>query len=113
MWWVAGDKNVAEALQNLYAEIERGSDRSVAILAGSIIETHVAKLLRHSLTVDDKLWESRTHSSAPLGSFSIKIDLLYMLGRITAEAHRDLILERMFGTDLRTIWTLQISRRRR
>lgn len=92
MWWVAADKNISDGLKNLYIEIERGSDRSVAILAGTIVETHVTALLRHSVQADDKLWESRTHPSAALGSFSIQIDLLYMMRRITEEAHRDLVL---------------------
>ncbi len=92
MWWVAADKKISDGLKNLYVEIERGSDRSVAILAGSIVEAHVTTLLRYSVQADDELWASRTHPSAPLGSFSVKIDLLYMMRRITEEAHRDLTL---------------------
>ncbi len=91
MWYVGGNEDVSTGLSNLYAEIEKGADRSIAILAGSIVETHATTFLKNSLQVDEKMWERRAHSSAPLGSFAMKIDLLYMIRLITKEAHSDLI----------------------
>jgi mannitol repressor len=106
MWHVGGDQKVSEGIQNLYAEIARNSDRAVGILAGSIVETHLTTFLKGVTRHYGKMWANRTHSSGPLGSFAVKIDLMYMFRIISKEAHGDLVrikdIRNKFAHDLET-----------
>lgn len=91
MWHVGGDPKVSEGIRNLYAELDRNSDRAVGVLAGSIVETHLTEFLKRNTKHYGTMWNNRTHSSGPLGTFAVKIDVLYMFGLISKEAHFDLV----------------------
>jgi hypothetical protein len=91
VWAVRGDEHVAAA-GRIHEETERGSDRAVAILVGSLIETYLADHIKlHIVDPKGSIWKDRGRPSGPFGSFAVKIDLAYMLGLITAEARSDLI----------------------
>jgi hypothetical protein len=47
--------------------------------------------MRRNIQTYGDMWKERTHSSAPLESFAIKIDILYMFKLLTREAHADLV----------------------
>ncbi len=90
--WATPTSELRTAVASLYEEIERASDRAVGVLAGSIVETHLTKLLQQHLNDPArKVWKARSHSSGPFGPFSVKIDLALLVGLISEEAHRDLM----------------------
>lgn len=91
--WLITNSEVAAGIASLDKEIERASDRAVAVLAGSIVETYLTRLVRHHLhDPDGKVWAQRAHPSGPFGSFALKIDLAFMVGLISEEARKDLIV---------------------
>ncbi len=106
MVWYIGDPKISKAIKNLDAELERNSDRAVGILAGSIVETYLTSFLKGATRHRGSMWQDRTHPSGPLGSFAVKIDLLYMFGLISDEAHADLVIVKdirnKFAHDLET-----------
>jgi len=92
MWFVSGDESVRTGIQALEAELARASDRAAAVLAGSLVETRLTTFLRHRVNYDKKIWDKLTHSSAPLGTFSVKIDIAFLFGFISRLAHDDLVI---------------------
>ena len=91
MWHIGGDPKVAKGIETLNAELRRGSDRAIGIIAGSIVETYVTQYLERATQHYGKMWEELTRPSGPLGSFGVKIDVAYMSRLISKEAHRDLV----------------------
>lgn len=85
--WLFGNEH-----EKLVAEsIELASDRAAAIIAGSIVENRItAAILARSSHVP-KIEKRRFHASGAFGSFSVKIDLAYMMGIVTGPAYRDLV----------------------
>lgn len=80
-----GEKSVLET-------IEHESDRAIAIVVGSMIESRLqhailGKIIRANKDVENRMFRP----SGPLGSFSAKIDMAYMMNLISAEAHLDLV----------------------
>ncbi len=78
-------------------EINQGaSDRALGIIAASLVEIHLTKLIKQAFITEDKIGEKQTvqdilfHSSGPLGAFSNKIRLAYMMGLIIAEFFKNL-----------------------
>jgi hypothetical protein len=92
VWYVGGNEKISKGIRNLDTELRQGSDRAVAIIAGSLVETALTGYLQRSVQVHGDMWKNRTHSSGPLGSFSMKIDVLYMFRFLTLESHGDLVL---------------------
>jgi mannitol repressor len=86
--WQFADDNERSVLDVL----EHDSDRSVAIVIGSMVEIRLKNAIlarcRRDAKVEERLWQS----SGPLGSFSVKIDLALMLGLVSPAAHQDLIV---------------------
>lgn len=65
----------------------------MGVLAGSIVETHLTNLIRHSLhDPEGTVWKQRAHPSGPFGPFAVKIDLAFLVGLITEQARRDLVV---------------------
>jgi len=87
-------------LKVLNAELDHTSDRSCAIVAASIIETLLVDLLRACLvalpSTRDEFFDG---TSAPVGTFSARIDLAYRLGLISAQMTRDLHIIRRIRND--------------
>jgi DNA-binding MltR family transcriptional regulator len=82
---------------NVLAEINRGaSDRALGIIAASLVEIHLTKLIKQAFIPEVKTGSKETvqelmfHSSGPLGAFSTKIRLAYMMGLISKEFFKDL-----------------------
>jgi hypothetical protein len=76
----------------LEKEVARGSDRAVAIIAGSLVEGQLKQFLINNTQDTGKLWENLSRVSGPLGSFSVKIDIAYMFRLISETAHADLTI---------------------
>ena len=78
--------------KSIIDELSSDSDRAVAIIAGSMIETRLETSIlcrtRRDPIIEDRLFQP----SGPLGSFTTKIDLAYLFGLITEPAYRDLVI---------------------
>jgi DNA-binding MltR family transcriptional regulator len=78
--------------KSIIESLKKDSDRAVAIIAGSMIETRLESAIlartRRDSVVENRLFQP----SGPLGSFATKIDLAYLLGHISAEAFHDLVI---------------------
>jgi DNA-binding MltR family transcriptional regulator len=95
-WLVTSPEDMA-----VLAEINRGaSDRALGIIAGSLVEIHLTKLLKQAFITETKVGSKQTaeeemfRSSGPLGVFSNKINITYLMGLISAELYRDLNIMR-------------------
>lgn len=84
----------------LNRELDGTSDRSCVIVAASIIDHLLSEVLKAFLvpcaTVQDTLFDGPT---APLDSFSAKIDFAHRIGLLSAQSSRDLHLIRRMRND--------------
>ena len=93
MRWSVTHPAETAAIEELYYH---ASDRAVGILIASIVEIHLTALIKgsmikNSVSIGGEFVESKMFpSSGPLGSFSAKIRLAYLLGLISEECFRDL-----------------------
>ena len=64
------------------------SDRALRIIAASLVEIYLTKLIKQAFIPEVKTGSKETaqelmfHSSGPLGAFSTKIRLAYMMGSL-------------------------------
>lgn len=72
--------------------LDHDSDRAVAIIVGSMIEERLKRALLSNMERHKPIEERMFQPSGPLGPFSAKIDLAFLMGLISAEAHRDLAI---------------------
>lgn len=91
-WLVTSPADMA-----VLAEINQGaSDRALGIIAASLVEIHLTKLLNQAFIQEQKVGDKQPvydlmfHSSGPLGPFANKIRLSYLLGLISEEFYRNL-----------------------
>jgi DNA-binding MltR family transcriptional regulator len=72
------------------------SDRAIGIVVASIVETHLTSLVKSAMVSNpislkgDPVDKSLFRSSGPIGSFSAKIKLAYLMGLVSEECFRDL-----------------------
>jgi DNA-binding MltR family transcriptional regulator len=92
MWLVTSPEDMA-----VLSEINQGaSDRALGIIAASLVEIHLTKLIKQAFITETKTGQKQTvqelmfHSSGPLGAFSNKIRLAYLLGMISTEFFKNL-----------------------
>lgn len=91
--WLVSKKHHRNAVRLIQEETQRGSDRSVGILIGSLVESILTEHIRGRIVdPDGDIWTQRGHPSGPFGAFAVKIDLAYMMGFITSHARADLII---------------------
>jgi DNA-binding MltR family transcriptional regulator len=91
MVWMTDSEAEADAIR----ELKHTSDRAAAIVGASMLELSIETLLKRVLldykrNKDNSVHGDMFRSSGPLGSFSAKINLAFMLGLCSAEAWRDL-----------------------
>jgi hypothetical protein len=93
-----GEKRIGP---NPFEQVELDSDRAAGIVAGSIAERRLEQALR-SLMRDDEPTISRQmfRPSGPLGPFSTKIDMAYLLGALSNDAYADLVNLKNIRNDL-------------
>lgn len=70
------------------------SDRGCALMSAAYLDSQLEELLRVNFIADSKVADELLAQSKPLSTFSSRIDLAYLLGRIGKMAHRDLHLIR-------------------
>ena len=86
MGWSAVTDHESDAIQSL----AQSDDRTIAIIAATIVEARLRAVLENSFLRDENIEDQFFKSTGPLGMFSNKIDLAFLLGLLTKEAHRDL-----------------------
>jgi len=100
-WIIHATKNVEDALE----EIKHGGDRAAAIVAASLVEAHLTTAMKATLHRNEKIVNELFRNSGPLGNFSTKIDLAFLIGMFSAECHKELNIIRtvrnLFAHDLR------------
>ncbi|GMO96259.1 MltR family transcriptional regulator [Bradyrhizobium sp. TM239] len=84
------DGDEREELDRALHDIDASPDRAAAIVAAAFIERHLELALKARLVQDDTYLKDMFRSSGPLGSFSSKIRMAYLLGICSKETTRDL-----------------------
>ena len=79
-------------LQNekILEELQHGTDRSIAIVGATIIETQLEKLLSVHLVDNNKLKKKALDYNGFLGTFSAKINACFLLGLISKNLYNDI-----------------------
>lgn len=85
VWQVA-----AGSEQELAEAMKTDSDRAVAIVGAALVEDRLADGLERFMRPDKKTFERLTDFTGPLGSFSQKSSMAYMLGLVSKMAFEDL-----------------------
>ena len=76
------------------AALERESDRGCALMAAAYLDAMLERLLRRAFVDNQSVANGLLDQTKPLGTFSSRIDLAYLLGHIGEHARRDLHLIR-------------------
>jgi hypothetical protein len=91
-------------------DMESASDRTAAIVIASLVETRLTNTLQAGLHHDDAIVERLFRASGPLGSFPAKIVLACLMGAISKDAYRDLVILKnirnilLISLNLRASW---------
>jgi len=91
------EKMMSDKFDEVYSfrqRLSEESDRGCALMAAAYLDEELKKLLQKSFVNDKKIYNEILDHSAPLGSFSARIDLAYLLGLISKKSRRDLHLIR-------------------
>jgi hypothetical protein len=75
--------------KNAHAEIETSSDRVAAIVSAAFLDDRLAAALKARLYHDKKITD-KMFGSGPLGTFSARIDLAFLIGMFSTDAVNDL-----------------------
>lgn len=86
MAWFASSEADSEAIKRL----NHDSDRAVAIVAASLVESRLQQMLVSHMVQDHKCLNSLFNSSGPLGSFSAKIRLAFVMGLTSTQFTQEL-----------------------
>ena len=81
------------------ATLDEETDRGCALMAAAFLDTELSSLLKRRFVDDPRPVADLLRSSGPLGTFSSRIDLAYLLGLIGARVKRDLHLIRKIRND--------------
>lgn len=73
---------------------KKDTDQGCILLAAAYLDVGLQELLKGHFVQDRKLAEELLGNSRPIGSFSARIDLTFLLGLIGRRVHRDLHLVR-------------------
>jgi DNA-binding MltR family transcriptional regulator len=74
-----------------FEQLTNDSDRAAGLVAAAIVEQRLEEVMKFWLEKDLEVQEKLFRVSGPLGTFSVKIDLAYLMGIITSEGRKDLI----------------------
>lgn len=91
------DKRLAPKAQAAFefrSTLNAETDRGCALMAAAYLDDQLGELLRAYLVDDSKTADELFGPLAPLGTFSSRIDLAYMLGLVGPHARRELHLIR-------------------
>jgi DNA-binding MltR family transcriptional regulator len=86
MWSVTTQREI-EAIDELR---NNPSDRAIGIVLASFVEGHLTDLIKSCFIKQSEVEREMFHSSGPLGAFSSKIRLAYLMGLIGDECFKNL-----------------------
>lgn len=89
MWYLFSKDGEAE-FRSLMTEIETASDRAAAIVAATCVEEQLAEVLQGLMEKDEVIVRKMFRSTGPLGSFSAKISMGYLLRLYGKDMHKEL-----------------------
>ncbi|NCC22314.1 MAG: hypothetical protein EOM26_07610 [Alphaproteobacteria bacterium] len=95
-------KIIAERMPDVYAFRETLSpetDRGCALMAAAYLDDQLSALLAKCFVEDNAVQQQIFSNSGPLGTFSSRIDLAYLLGLIPQRVRRELHLIRKIRND--------------
>ena len=75
--------------KEIFESLATDTDRAAGIVAGSLIDIRLEAAIRHRLRRDGKVEDALFSVGQPIGTFSAKIDLAYLMGIIGPEARTD------------------------
>lgn len=95
MAWLTLSQTESRTFFDIIHEIEGGSPRAVAVVAGAFVEEHLTKVLRWRLVKERiksnvDLQEEMFRPGGPLGDFGNKLNLAYLMGLISKDAWKEL-----------------------
>jgi hypothetical protein len=90
MPWISLTTTDTEALRRSLVELERDSDRAAGIVGAVLVEESLTALLQSRLWRDEGLIHELFRSSGPLGAFSVKINMGFLMGLYSAAARKEL-----------------------
>jgi hypothetical protein len=79
-----------KSMESIFAELNHASDRAAGIVGAVLVEESLTNLIRSRLNRDEEIMTELLHSSAPLGAFSTKIKVGFLLGLYSADARKEL-----------------------
>jgi DNA-binding MltR family transcriptional regulator len=88
MVWISLSADEHSAIEDMEAT---KSDRAAAIVAAALLEERLAEAIKTKLHREKEVVERLFRPSGPLGSFSAKIDLGFLMGLYSKDAHADLV----------------------
>jgi hypothetical protein len=80
-----------KSMESVVTELNHASDRAAGIVGAVLVEESLTNLIRSRLNRDEEIMTELLHSSAPLGAFSTKIKVGFLLGLYSADARKELI----------------------
>ena len=90
MTWISLNTTDSESLRKTLVELEHDSDRSAGIVGAVLVEESLTTLLQSRLSRDDDLIRELFRSSGPLGAFSVKINMGFLMGLYSVAARKEL-----------------------
>ena len=75
------------------------TDRGCALMAAAFLDSELELLLRSFVVDNEKAQDEIFSQSKPIGTFSSRIDLAFLLGLISADTRKDLHLIRKIRND--------------
>jgi hypothetical protein len=90
MPWISLNTTDAAALQTTLRELESDSDRAAGIVGAALVDESLTALLKSRLHPDQRLIQKMFRSSGPLGAFSVKITMGFLMRLYSHEAQREL-----------------------
>jgi DNA-binding MltR family transcriptional regulator len=76
--------------RDAHAEIEESFDRAAALVSAAFVDERLTAALKARFHQDKKVMKAMFDPGGPLGSFSAKIDLAFLVGMLSKEAIQDL-----------------------
>jgi len=85
-------QEISDYLNDFLEEFNKETDRAAAVLAASLLDEHLRKLLAAFLIDDESETKELLEVEKPLGNFGARIRAAYCLGLISPDEYHDLKL---------------------
>lgn len=95
----SSDDDQLLAVKGFRKSLDAETDRGCALMAAAYLDSELEQVIRLLLVDDKKVASDLLGQSKPIGTFSSRIDLCFMLGLVSPLSHRDLHLIRKIRND--------------